>query len=100
MKMINVLKEELKGMAVEIREKKYGVKEKQRSGKDAWREQGDLYSLKYDFRHKHIAYCLMRGRTCEQIEQKCREGNEPNQHLIGRLIDEYSQTEANVRSGS
>lgn len=31
-----------------------------------------LETAQYNFRSKHIAYCLLRGRTLEQIEPKVR----------------------------
>lgn len=44
---------------------------------------------KYEFRHKHIMYCLARGKTYEQIEQKTRDGNEPNWSYINCLKKQY-----------
>lgn len=44
-------------------------------------------NLSREFRHLHIAYCELRGRTRDQIE-KPREGNEPNE----KLIDAYKKT--------
>jgi len=43
------------------------------------------------FRHQHIAYCELRGRTREQIEIP-GEGNAPDQDWIDRLKKEW-QTE-------
>ena len=39
--------------------------------------------LKFEFRHRHIAYCLVRGRTYEQIENKTR--SPANKDLISEL---------------
>ena len=36
-----------------------------------------LIYLREDYRHHHIAYCLLRGRTMEQIEKKCAKDNMP-----------------------
>lgn len=44
---------------------------------------------KHHFRHMHIAYCLLRGKTMKQIENKVREGNEPNKKLIDKYVEEY-----------
>lgn len=41
------------------------------------------------YRHLHIAYSLLRGRTMGQIEPKVREGNEPNLKTIERYIEHY-----------
>lgn len=35
-----------------------------------------LEGLSHNFRIKHIAYCLLRGRTIDQIENKMSEHNE------------------------
>jgi len=38
--------------------------------------QSSLVSLKWEFRRKHIFYCLLRGRSYLQIEPKVHDGNE------------------------
>lgn len=35
-----------------------------------------LAADQHEFRYKHIAYCLLRGRTLEQIENKVRDPND------------------------
>ena len=50
----------------------------------------DEYSLQRNsrkYRHMHIAYCELRGRTRDQIE-KPREGNEPDEKLIQTIKDD------------
>lgn len=42
-----------------------------------YKEMWAVRDLKHTYRHRHIAYCLLRGRTMEQIE-KPRENNQPN----------------------
>ena len=76
------LKAELKELAKEIRQFKYM--------RDHWWEFGEDYAHKHpryiqgefqcavqsrarEFRHKHIAYCMLRGRKYEEIERYCRE---------------------------
>ena len=34
----------------------------------------DLWYYKQEYRYYHIAYCLFRGKTIEQIENKCSKG--------------------------
>ena len=84
------LKAELKELAKEIREFKYL--------RDHWwdhREQSQgayqwaVLSRAREFRHKHIAYCMLRGRTYEQIENYCRET--PDFDWIGNIKFEYGQ---------
>ena len=68
------LKEELKQLARELQALK------------PWTN----HSKKRICRHKHIAYSMMRGRTYEQIEAKCRKDNRPDMDLIQRIIGEYN----------
>ena len=46
-------------------------------------------SESWEFRHRHVAYCLLRGRTIEQIERKVHEGNERSESLVEKYKDEY-----------
>ena len=84
-------KEELKGLAKEIRATKEAIKESQRQGKydEHYRLYLKVESLKKEFRHKHIAYCLLRGRTLEQIERP-NTGNEPSMQLIEKYKAEIA----------
>jgi hypothetical protein len=50
-----------------------------------WRTCGDLYTLIWQFRHMHIAYCIARGRTYEEIERVCY--NPPDQKLIEKYLE-------------
>lgn len=74
------LKEELKQLAIELKALK------------PWTN----HSKKRICRHKHIAYSMMRGRTYEQIEAKCRKGNSPDQNLIQEIIRAYGTTDVCV----
>ena len=49
---------------------------------------------KYELRHLHIAYCLLRGRDMKCIETKCMDNNKPSQHKIDAIMKEYSDVEA------
>jgi len=64
MKTIKDLKEEIKVLSKTIHDKK-----KERKTVPNGYVPG-LLGLRGDARYKHIAYCLLRGRTMEQIEQK------------------------------
>lgn len=84
------LKKYLKEQAALIRETKKELKECQRenSGRD-----GGLYStlkkLSWDYRHHHIAYSMMRGKSYEFIE-KPREENKPNMAFIQEIRNAYT----------
>lgn len=63
------VKEELKAIGKEIRELKDSRKQGKRGGRPLYRIQTDIWTLKYDYRHKHIAYCMFfNHRTLEQVE--------------------------------
>lgn len=82
------LKNELKKLALEVREAKNKRNECFRSGdiQKAGSSQYDVLNIKYEIRHKHIAYCIMRGRSYAQIEPKVREGNEPDMSYVNIFI--------------
>lgn len=44
----------------------------------------EIYKLKYEYRHLHIALCELRGRKREQIE-KPADNNRPNETYIEKL---------------
>ena len=48
------------------------------------------WNLSWDFRHRHIAWCLFRGRAIEQIE-KPAEDNHPNTKQIEKYMEEYRE---------
>ena len=89
--MFSTLKSELKERAVELRAIKAEVKKLQRehAWDDLWRAQYRLTSQKWVYRHKHIAYCLLRGRTMEQIERKCH--TPPCESTIKNYVEEYGE---------
>ena len=90
----NKLKEEQKALAEQIRQWKSNRKEKRRIELNLkqWEVQYKLYRLQDKYRHKHIAYCMLRGRTYEQIERKCEVSPDFNQ--IERIMGEYEQKQA------
>lgn len=60
------MKQELKDLARQIK-----VKKSQRKNKDITGGSGHvpgLHELRVAFRHKHVAYCLVRGRKLEQFD--------------------------------
>jgi hypothetical protein len=65
------LKEALKEAAVEIRNKKA-----KRKGSPYGRVAG-LDDLRYQARHHHLAYCMLRVTDRYAVEAKCGEDNKP-----------------------
>ena len=62
-----------------LREKK-GLRKESRYG-----YVNGLDRLRYEVRHHHIAYCLLRGRSMEEIESSPNEGNAPNASYIDEI---------------
>lgn len=54
-----------------------------------WKLQSKLELLKRDYRHKHIAYCLLRGTAYEAIEKICGMDNSPNWSVIEGVKNVY-----------
>jgi len=97
MNAIKAMKSELKEQANELRMIKQELKKCQRSNPyGAYKLQWEKDKRQSDYRHKHIAYCLMRGISYEQIERP-RKGNHPNWE---RLRKECSYAEEAVRASA
>jgi len=107
MSKIKQFKQELKILAAQLKDSKIQFKDCQRKDDyyfvkyKEWAEANKLSKyfnfpvhLADNYRHKHIAYCLLRGRTYEQIENKVREGNEPDFTKIEKIMQEYREVEA------
>ena len=74
---LNLLKEAQKERALEIRRLKSTRK------KVPFGRVPGLESDQREYRHFHIAYSELRGRTREQIEAKC--DNPPNEYMIEKI---------------
>jgi len=79
---IAIVKEVLKVEANELTTLKRELKETQRCGKYAGNLQCDLSGKRYRWRHKFIAYCILKGREIDEIEKRCHEDNQPNLQLV------------------
>ena len=84
------LKNILKDEAAKLRELKASIKTTQKAGGIAGGMQWDLQKGRAWYRHRHIAYSLLKGKTYDQIENNCREGNEPDWSLIEEIKNEYA----------
>ena len=82
------LKNELKEKALEIRRLKFHRPLRFREEYDLWELEMDIRKISRDFRLKHVVYCLLKGRTMEQIE-KPREGNELSMSVVEGLLETY-----------
>ena len=88
--LIKKFKTRLKHDVKKLRELKTSTKRKQKKGRYAGRKQVLLSTLKKEYRHYHIVYCLLRGKKYEQIEPKCRKDNNPDFDLINEYKKEYT----------
>lgn len=84
------LKAELKELAKEIKRLKYKRDHWMEFGNDQsefmWQVQRDAW----EFRHWHIAYCMLNGTEYSRIEQP-REGNKPDMPYVKYIIKNHEQ---------
>ena len=84
----------LKEAAIDIRQGKLELKVRLRTGEGpdhvSDKYKYSVYSLSYHYRHKHIAYSELRGRTRESIERP-GEFNQPNESLIEKYKKEVME---------
>jgi len=66
-----------------LKKERKGIKTKDQLSNTLW----NLYKLRNEFRHTHIAYCEVRGKTRDQIEIP-RENNRPNEDKITKIKEE------------
>ena len=83
------IKEGIKNLALRIRESKEESKAKQRLGTFSYQDSNKLICLKYEYRHRHTARCLLKGIPYERIESKVNDGNSPNFETIKKYQAEY-----------
>lgn len=85
------LKSELKKLAKEIRYWKSKRKLDRRGNFSLQNIETSVRTRKYEFRHKHIAYCQLRGRLRIQIEQPASD-NLPNEKYIEEIMEQHGET--------
>ena len=92
------LKQNLKQIAQSIKESKFNFKNCQRKPAATDKEYSEKYysietervklmRFKREYRHRHIAYCLMRGTSYDKIE-KPAENNKPDIEYIKKIMEE------------
>lgn len=84
MNRIYQFKQEQKDLAKTIREKK-NLRKKVKYGYVE-----GLVQLRCQYRHYHIAYCLLKGTNYERIERP-HKYNKPNMKRVYRIMDEWKQ---------
>ena len=92
MRNIQKLKSYLKDTAKKIKETRLNLKNSQRGiykDEPTWRLHVDLSNMVYEFRHHHIAYCELRGKSRVQIERKVKDNNEASESYIESIKEKY-----------
>ncbi|MGD9157227.1 MAG: hypothetical protein PVG39_02360 [Desulfobacteraceae bacterium] len=87
------LKSELKALAKEIKKLKYKRDHWWDFDKDQWWYAGTVYVKVYKFRHKHIAYCMLRGRKYKEIELSCHIA--PDWRFVEKEMARYGEVVCN-----
>jgi len=82
-------KHDLKRRAHDLHEWKQNRKLQRREelGLSQWSVDSKVYGMKWEYRHRHLAYCLLKGRVYHEIERRCE--YEPEWRVIIKYIDEY-----------
>lgn len=83
------IKTMLKSEAKELRTLKFTCREAQRNHTFDWQLDRKLRKTRNEWRHKHIAFCLLKGRTIDEIEQYCSEDNKRDDALIEKYKKEF-----------
>lgn len=116
--IIRAEKEWLKKTAIEIRKTRKEWKDNQRAfhfmeppstmnwednmrrRAKMWAPFKKLWKLSWEYRHRHIAYSLARGRTYFEVERSVREDNNPDFGVVAiHLADKYKLKEEDLASG-
>lgn len=92
------LKQWLKEQASAIKETKKKHKENQRLRNDN-SLMGSLFVASRNYRHHHIAYSELKGRTRDQIE-KPRQDNLPNEEKIQEIKERYTDGQETLRASA
>lgn len=69
--------------------RKYATSRNFRDFSTAWKVDSKLSDMRDAFRHRHIAWCLLRGKMLDQIEPKRK--TEPNMDLVKAYMKEIEE---------
>ena len=87
------LKEEQKILAKEIKNAKYHRDHFLELNEHQGPWTYEVQTLAEQFRHNHIAYCMLRGRKYEEIERVTRPNNKPDMSLVKAIMESYKVEE-------
>lgn len=87
---------DLKKEIIEAKKKKRAA----RTSGDMSQYHYEVFKLKQEFRMKHVAYCLLRGKDYLQVENKVREGNELTKGMLNLALLGYPDLHFSEVSGT
>lgn len=79
-------RDEQKALAARIAEQRTKFRQSQRAGDPIYSLDRGARHDSHDYRYRHIAYCMARGKSIEQIESKHRRNNEPNMTIVDGIL--------------
>lgn len=85
MSKYSVIRAELHALISKSRSIKSSLKESQRNRTVTWGQVSAAVQSAHHLRHWHLAYSLLRGRSLAEVEQKVREGNEPDMQWVAEI---------------
>ena len=97
---INTKIETLKDLKVALKEAAVDIRHKKSKRKGSpYGVVAGLDDLRYEYRHHHIAYCLIRGRSMEEIERNCAIDNRPNSYYVDTIMRPIERYWENLKKG-
>ncbi len=83
------IKAQLKELALDLRDSKKSLRQHMKENTYKVSEQYHVMGAKKLYRHQHLAYCLLRGRTLEQVEFKVSPENLADKTLLEKYLAEF-----------
>ena len=93
------LKVQLKSLAGDLRVSKKDLRVHMKANSYKVEEQYHIHKVRREYRHMHLAYCLARGRTLLQVENKTSPENPFDQGVVDQFIETFKimDTENDVK---
>jgi hypothetical protein len=86
------LKSELKDLAHRIKTHRRAFRLAQSTRTDTWQQLCELEREKFEFRHKHIVRCVLKGVARDRIEQP-KACNKADESFIKGQLEKYTSGE-------
>lgn len=89
-----VLKEQLKTLALDLRCSKKDLREHMKANSYKVEEQYHIHKVRKEYRHFHVAYCLVRGRLLTQVENKTSPENPLDMTSVDQFVKVFEQMDS------